>query len=929
MRRIRRPARSQVHFEPLEARTLLSGLTIITHGAEFISTARPSWIDTMATAMRNRVGSATAIYALRMEPNSSGAIVATGFSRIAGPAPTTSSNNETILLLDWAAASGVDLLGLSSNYSTAAVATAVLPYLLTANTSIGLTAPLVEGSIQLIGHSRGGSLVSELAKDLGQRGIWVDQVTLLDPVPVPPDPFVSLKSNVIFADNYWQNSGDGILVPNGTAISGAYNAGPLALGGAYGSFDGKTHGDVHLFYFGTVNTASRASDGSANVVDAWYPNNNLNKNLTGFYYSRLGGGTRPASGLSSAFGGTAARGSLSHSDTQWANLATITLPSYTLTTGQAFTASYRYGSYNTTANITWFLDTDTDPYNGNSIALSGGSAVNATGDTVVSTTAALAATGAATGTYYLVGRIANTTGVRYAYSPAITISNAPIGAIDIAGPTALVGWAVDMDTPATAVSISVKVDGAAFRTGTANLPRADLVSVLGSANHGYAVDLSALTGGVHQVELYANDTTTGTPVLIGSRSVTINHAPIGAIDSAGPAALTGWAGDQDAGTTAVTITVNVDGSAFYTGTASASRPDLTSFFGGPNHGFTVDLTTLTPGIHRIDLYANDTATGTPVLVGSRMVNTNRAPFGSFDTFSATQLNGWAIDANSSASSMILYQIDASAPVTVTASADRADLASVLGSGAHGFAVSVPQLAAGAHTASVWAIDSTSKELTLLGTRNLTVANPAGNDLPMVAVDALTITSVSGWAYDATTPGTSVTMRIDIDGVPGTPFVASDARPDLSVPLGSANFGFSFTMPSLAAGAHRVEVYALDTTSAVPVLVANRMVTAAGVGNGVPLGALDGATSTALTGWAYATGAGTTALVRLDIDGLAGAALATNVVRSDLTALLGAGTFGFNFVPPGVAAGTHSVRLVYLDPVTLAATTLATGSLVTA
>src|SRR3954463_8274534 len=98
--------RPPLALEPLEPRTLLSGLTIITHGAEFLSTSRPSWIDHMATAIRARVGASTAIYAIRVEPNGTGVKIA-GMTRLAGPAPTSTSstNDETVLLLDWAAAS--------------------------------------------------------------------------------------------------------------------------------------------------------------------------------------------------------------------------------------------------------------------------------------------------------------------------------------------------------------------------------------------------------------------------------------------------------------------------------------------------------------------------------------------------------------------------------------------------------------------------------------------------------------------------------------------------------------------------------------------------------------------------------------------------------------------------------------------------------
>jgi hypothetical protein len=814
MCRTRRPFRQSVALEPLEPRTLLSGVTIITHGAEFLSTARPSWIDYMASAIRTRVGSSTAIYALRMVPGSGG-IVASGFARLAGPSPSdpdsTSTNGETVLLLDWAAASSVNLFTLHSDHSTTQVATAVIPYLTNAFPDIGLSTPLVEGAIQLIGHSRGASLISEIARMLGQRGIWVDQLTTLDPVPVSPDPGVVLKSNVIFSDNYYQKSGDGLFTPNGSAIGGAYNVGPLKLGGAYGALDGSTHGDVHLFYQGTINTAANAYDGSESVVGSWYPNNNLTRAKTGFYFSRLGGGTLPASGLSSAFGGAAGRSVITHVGTQWPNLATVTLPSDHVGESGLFSATYRYNSYNTATTISWFLDPDTNPYNGNSIVIADPLDVSGTGDAPIKVTANFQATAAA-GTYYLEGQITNATGTRYAYSSAFSFGNLPpTGTIKtaLATATTITGTAVDPDWPDTTITIRADADGTTFYTGPADLPQ-----------------------------------------------------------------------------------------------------------GGSSHGFSVDLTGLPAGFHRIDLYALDATSSSPAFIGSRVVYTNALPTGRLDSFDGSTLIGWALDPNSgTAPSQILYKVDSNPPLLATADAARPDLDPNASS--HGFSVTLPQLKAGVHTVTVYAVDATSSKLVLLGRKSATVKNPAGNNLPTGNISSATTIKITGTVADATIARRAVTVRIDIDGVAGSPFLST---------LAARGNQATFTVPlSLSPGQHRVEVYAYDTTTDTPVRLGSRV-----VGTAAPRGALQTATATDLIGWAYSAAlGGNAASYRIDVDTYAGNVLTTDVTRDvPNTVPLVNGPFGFGISTPPMATGRHTVSLYYIDPLTLTATKLAAKTLVT-
>ncbi|HEY4328504.1 MAG TPA: hypothetical protein VGN88_02115 [Phycisphaerae bacterium] len=814
MRSNRRLSRRVDQLEALESRVLLSGLTIITHGAEFLSTARPSWIDYMATAIRARVGPSTSIYALRMEPNSSGQIVATGMARLAGPAPTSNSstNDETILLLDWAAASGVDLLGLSSNYSVTTVATAVMPYLTTAFPSIGLTAPLVEGSIQMIGHSRGAPLVSELARMLGQQGIWVDQLTTLDSVPVPPDPSVTLKSNIIFADNYYQHSGDGFLTPNGAVISGAYNVGPLKLGGAYGTLDGTTHGDVHLFYQGTINTALNASDGSKTVVNSWYSGNSLGRGLTGFYFSRLGGGSdaRPTSGIGTAFGGTGTRSAITnHVGAQWGNIATITVSGDHIGQGSDFSATYRYNSFSTAAAITWYLDPDTNPYNGNSIAITDSDSVAGTGDSPVMATANFTQN-VDGGVYYLEGQITNTTGTRYEYSGALTVGNLPpTGTINTATPTTITGWADDPDTPDAAVTIQAQSDGVTFFTGPANLDRPDLTQLSSTA-----------------------------------------------------------------------------------------------------HGFSIDLTALPPGSHKIDIYAMDTTATTSKLIGTKIINTNVLPSGHIDSFDGATFTGWAMDPNTGiAPSQIMYKIDGGIPWFATADASRPDLTNA---SAHGFSVTLPQLKAGAHTITVYAVDSTSSKLVLLGSKTATVKNPLDNLLPKGSITSATPLKIAGTANDPTAPKAAIFVRVDVDGVAGTPF------------LTATNHKFTQVL-SLTPGEHKLDLYAVDSTSGTPVFLGRKI-----VGASSAKGGFDVATAAGLTGWAYSAALGSSgATIRIDVDSFLGTTFVTNITHTVPKIVpLTSGPFGFSTAIAGVAAGKHTVRLEYLDPLTLTVTTLATKTVTT-
>lgn len=171
---------------------------------------------------------------------------------------------------------------------------------------------LIDGrNLHLLGHSRGGCVVSEVAQRFGDAGITVDHVTTMDPHPVngtldPPfsdqnwgDPVPHRWANVTFQDNYWRADGGGLINGfdfDGVPIPNAYNIelDEDALNCCAYTF---AHSDTHLWYHGTVDLSPSPCDGdqciNSTMRNTWWPDGFT---MTGYFYSRLGGGTaqRPA-----------------------------------------------------------------------------------------------------------------------------------------------------------------------------------------------------------------------------------------------------------------------------------------------------------------------------------------------------------------------------------------------------------------------------------------------------------------------------------------------------------------------------------------------------------------------------------------------------------------------------------------------------------
>ncbi len=323
--------------------------------------------------------------------------------------------------------------------------------------------------IQIIGHSRGASVASEMARFFGQQGIWVHQLTTLDPHPVTlngldpvEDAAVQIWDTVLFADNYYEIYPN--TFPAGEHINGAFNENLTGrLPGGYGDDLGlipywDNHSDVHLWYYGTVDTGLGASDGSETFIGGmrgtWYSSGEYGGHLAGFYYSRLGSGRWVLDGTGPYFGGYNdgirdligdTRIYLIRNTPEWPSLVTlVNKASSSVQAGDAFPIEFIYQSYDSGASVTLYLDSDQNPFNGDEIALTL-PAINpqpSTGSTTkLINLNATVPSSTPPGPYYLYGKITNPNGTRYLYArlqvQVVTAATAAAATITSVSPSIL------------------------------------------------------------------------------------------------------------------------------------------------------------------------------------------------------------------------------------------------------------------------------------------------------------------------------------------------------------------------------------------------------------------------------------------------------------------------------------------------------------
>lgn len=443
-----------------------AGVTIITHGFELDSTY-PAWVTAMADNMPNYfqgrfpgMGSNCSTYKLTMT-NINGAFYYFTPSRTNGSPPSATESGEIIIELDWSAISG-DLF--DSYASTYNVALAVSQVLLATNSFPELNGhPAIEFPIHLVGHSRGGSLMSEISFILGTNGIWTDHLTTLDPYPLNNDgnndfpatiqdaPARNTYSSVLFADNYWQDLGAGTYSgdPDGEPVNGAYVRQLTDLSGGYGS--GGDHSSVHLWYHGTVDLETPASDTGATITSieraGWWTTAEARGAAAGFYYSLIGGGNRmslaePAGAGTHPVvdgynqwwdfgaGHSTNRTVLPANNGTWPNLIKFDVVGTNIVaSGQAVATKfyYQYGGLSKNVTAQFLFDSDFNPYNSNSTSIAT-IPISRTGTNSVSyINTNLTTSNMPPGTYAIYGKISDGIHTRYLYAPELVqiISSQP------------------------------------------------------------------------------------------------------------------------------------------------------------------------------------------------------------------------------------------------------------------------------------------------------------------------------------------------------------------------------------------------------------------------------------------------------------------------------------------------------------------------
>lgn len=424
------------------------GVTLLTHGWNEDLLTKPVWLNAMRNSMAENFLNNEKNYGIITVTRSGAGLVAKcdpwDFEIDAG------TTGEILIILDWTSVAN----HLTSGFAAQDIVAAVIEKLITGQNG---RRPLAELPIHLIGHSRGGGMVCELARLLGEKGIIVDHLTPLDPHPLtnsdlqPLSPVIdtpaAIYENVIFADVYSQTN----AYPKGQYLTGGYNRMWDMMSGGYHD-SGKpfaNHRNVYLMYQGTIELDSPFNNGEASMGAteraSWFNPSENGGNNTGFTYSRMNGrgdrtgtnapvpgGDKIKYGLHAnpLLGGNGARTGLAWSNAVWPNVAALTVEYNGITLGYGahsipisdiLKLKYVYIDYDSDCIVMLYADIDRNPYNDNNIATIGTPKNHcATGKSFSENTIDWDTTGISDGTGAIIyAKVTDGNRTRYFYAPPI------------------------------------------------------------------------------------------------------------------------------------------------------------------------------------------------------------------------------------------------------------------------------------------------------------------------------------------------------------------------------------------------------------------------------------------------------------------------------------------------------------------------------
>lgn len=488
----------------------------------------------------------------------------------------------------------------------------------------------------------------------------------------------------------------------------------------------------------------------------------------------------------------------------------------------------------------------------------------------------------------------------------------------------LEGWAIDFDTNGP-IRVHVYVDGAFVAEAVADVSRPDVAWYFPGMgpNHGFDVFVPAAPGSrnVCVYGINAGYDGSGNPP-IGCRTVQVAGRPFGVLDAWSKdfdsVTVEGWAIDPDT-TAPIEVRVRVDGSVAATATADLVRDDVAQVYPqyGNRHGFRV--TVQVPG-GRHDVCVEALNVGPPASnaqLGCFSVVMG-APIGELDVVEALPggalISGWAIDTDAlDAPVTVRAEIDGQVVGEGLADRPRPDVAARYpDAGAdHGFTFEA-SARPGTRVVRITAADTNGEFDTVIGER--TVSVPTGTAFGQLesANGGREAIAVVGWVVD---PDRTAPLEVEVrvDGSVVGRGRADRPRPDVEAvyPGYGRAHGFEIEVPA-EAGLRQVDVVALDPDGPEVVIGTRQAFVIASMRGRID--AVDVSPGMVrVSGWVVDDGAESPVEIDLVVDGEAVVRTLADLVRRDLSDILGSvdDRRGFDLAV-AVSPGAHAVAVAAVD-----------------